>query len=94
MKLGKQRPPRTRSCDSGSDTRELLDRRDSSCATSNEPSRANSMTSLESNASDYDSQVSANPSEPQDAIARPAKKPKPKVRSKTFLFPIFPFIDR
>ncbi|XP_076388298.1 otoferlin isoform X5 [Megachile rotundata] len=78
MKLGKQRPPRARSCDSGSDTRELLDRMDSSCATSNEPSRANSMTSLETNVSDYDSQVSTPAVEPQDAIARPTKKPKPK----------------
>ncbi|XP_076663862.1 otoferlin isoform X3 [Andrena cerasifolii] len=78
MKLGKQRPPRTRSCDSGSETKELLDRRDSSCVTSNEPSRTNSMTSLETNGSDHDSQVSASAAELQDAIAKPTKKPKPK----------------
>lgn len=77
IKLGKQRPPRTRSCDSGSETRELIDRRDSSCATSNEPSRTNSMTSLETNASDCDSQVSA-AAEAQDTILKPSKKPKPK----------------
>lgn len=79
IKLGKQRPPRARSCDSGSETKELLDGRDSSCVTSNEPSRTNSMTSLETNGSDHDSQVSANAAESQDAIAKPTKKPKPKV---------------
>lgn len=79
IKLGKQRPPRAKSCDSGSDTRELLDRRDSSYATSNEPSRTSSMTSLDTNASDYESQLSANAAESQDAIAKPSKKPKPKV---------------
>ncbi|XP_076628965.1 otoferlin isoform X7 [Colletes latitarsis] len=78
MKLGKQRPPRARSCDSGSDTRELLERRDASCATSNEPSRTNSTTSLETNESDYDTQASVNAAESQDAILKPAKKPKPK----------------
>lgn len=82
MKLGKQRPPRARSCDSGSDTSELLDRRDSSCATSNEPSRTNSMTSLETNVSDYESQGGgAVTAESQDAIVKPTKKSKPKVPS-------------
>lgn len=57
MKLGKQRPSRTRSCDSGSDTRELIDRGDSSCATSNEPTRTNSLTSLDTNSSDYESRI-------------------------------------
>ncbi|XP_076380507.1 otoferlin isoform X2 [Megalopta genalis] len=62
MKLGKQRPAAagSRSCDSGSDTRELIDKGDSSCATSNEPSRTNSMTSLESNTSDYESRINGN----------------------------------
>ncbi|XP_076249647.1 otoferlin isoform X2 [Calliopsis andreniformis] len=78
IKLGKQRPPRARSCDSGSDTKELLERRDSSCTTSNEPSRTNSLTSLEMNASDYDSQISANAMESQDVIVKSTKKPKPK----------------
>lgn len=78
LKLGKQRPPRTRSCDSNSETRELLDRRDSSCPTSNEPSRTNSMTSLETNASDNDSQLSANP-EQEAIVVKPAKRSKPKV---------------
>lgn len=81
MKLGKQRPPRARSCDSGSDTSELLDRRDSSCTTSNEPSRTNSMTSLETNVSDYDSQGGTNTVKTQEAIVKPTKKSKPKVRS-------------
>ncbi|XP_076646228.1 otoferlin isoform X2 [Halictus rubicundus] len=62
IKLGKQRPAASgsRSCDSGSDTRELIDKGNSSCATSNEPSRANSLTSLESNTSDYESRVNEN----------------------------------
>ncbi|XP_077275644.1 otoferlin isoform X3 [Temnothorax americanus] len=77
LKLGKQRPPRTRSCDSGSETRELLDRQDSSCPTSNEPSRTNSTTSLETNASDNDSQLSAKP-EQEETVAKPAKRSKPK----------------
>ncbi|XP_024881711.1 otoferlin-like isoform X2 [Temnothorax curvispinosus] len=77
LKLGKQRPPRTRSCDSGSETRELLDRQDSSCPTSNEPSRTNSMTSLETNASDNDSQLSAKPAQ-EETVAKPAKRSKPK----------------
>ncbi|XP_025988063.1 otoferlin isoform X2 [Solenopsis invicta] len=77
LKLGKQRPPRTRSCDSNSETRELLDRQDSSCPTSNEPSRTNSMTSLETNASDNDSQVSAKP-EQEDTVAKPVKRSKSK----------------
>lgn len=81
IKLGKQRPPRARSCDSGSDTSELLDRRDSSCTTSNEPSRTNSMTSLETNVSDYDSQGGTNTVKTQEAIVKPTKKSKPKVRS-------------
>ena len=82
IKLGKQRPPRARSCDSGSDTSELLDRRDSSCATSNEPSRTNSMTSLETNVSDYDSQGGVNTTDGhEEAIVKPTKKSKPKVRS-------------
>lgn len=82
IKLGKQRPPRARSCDSGSDTSELLDRRDSSCATSNEPSRTNSMTSLETNVSDYDSQGGINTTDGhEEAIVKPTKKSKPKVRS-------------
>ena len=82
IKLGKQRPPRARSCDSGSDTSELLDRRDSSCATSNEPSRTNSMTSLETNVSDYDSQGGVNTTDArEEAIVKPTKKSKPKVRS-------------
>lgn len=80
MKLGKQRPPRARSCDNGSDTSELLDRRDSSCPTSNEPSRTNSMTSLETNISDYDTQVGSNAAELQDMIVKSTKKSKPKVR--------------
>lgn len=80
IKLGKQRPPRARSCDSGSDTSELLDRRDSSCPTSNEPSRTNSMTSLETNISDYDTQVGSNATELQDMIVKSTKKSKPKVR--------------
>ncbi|XP_076179649.1 otoferlin isoform X6 [Ptiloglossa arizonensis] len=78
MKLGKQRPSRARSCDNGSDTRDLLERRNSSCATSNEPSRTNSTTSLETNASDYDSQASVNATESRDAIVKPTRKPKPK----------------
>ncbi|CAL7945462.1 unnamed protein product [Xylocopa violacea] len=78
IKLGKRRPPRARSCDGSSDTSELLDSRDSSCATSNEPSRTNSMTSLETNVSDYDTKIKANGTEHQDAIAKPTKKPKPK----------------
>lgn len=78
IKLGKQRPPRARSCDSGSDTSELLDRRDSSCPTSNEPSRTNSMTSLETNISDYDTQVGSNATELQDMIVKSTKKSKPK----------------
>ncbi|XP_020294411.1 otoferlin-like isoform X2 [Pseudomyrmex gracilis] len=78
LKLGKQRPPRTRSCDSGSETRELLDRRDSSCPTSNEPSRTNSMTSLETNASDNDSQLSAKDPEQEETVVKSAKRPKPK----------------
>ncbi|KAG7196910.1 hypothetical protein KM043_000181 [Ampulex compressa] len=78
IKLGKQRPPRTRSCDSESEiTKGLLDGRDSSCGTSNEPSRANSMTSLETNASDCDSQLSGH-AETEDAVSIPPKKPKPK----------------
>ncbi|XP_017891092.1 otoferlin-like isoform X5 [Ceratina calcarata] len=78
IKLGKQRPPRARSCDGSSDTSELLESRDSSCATSNEPSRTNSMTSLETNVSDNDSQVRPTTAEPQEAVAKPTKKPKPK----------------
>lgn len=78
LKLGKQRPPRARSCDNNSETRELLDRQDSSCPTSNEPSRTNSMTSLETNTSDNDSQVSANPEQEETAV-KSAKKSKPKV---------------
>ncbi|RLU19597.1 hypothetical protein DMN91_008154 [Ooceraea biroi] len=77
LKLGKQRPPRARSCDSNSETRELLDRRDSSCPTSNEPSRTNSMTSLETNASDNDSQPSAN-TERVETVLKPAKRAKSK----------------
>nr|XP_012219690.1 PREDICTED: otoferlin-like isoform X2 [Linepithema humile] len=77
LKLGKQRPPRTRSCDSSSETRELLDRQDSSCPTSNEPSRTNSMTSLETNASDNDSQLNANP-EQEETVVKQNKKSKPK----------------
>lgn len=77
LKLGKQRPPRARSCDNNSETRELLDRQDSSCPTSNEPSRTNSMTSLETNTSDNDSQVSANPEQEETAV-KSAKKSKPK----------------
>lgn len=79
LKLGKQRPPRTRSCDSGSETRELLDRRDSSCPTSNEPSRTNSMTSIETNVSDNDSQLSAKDPEQEETVVKSAKRPKPKV---------------
>ncbi|XP_011692063.1 PREDICTED: otoferlin-like isoform X2 [Wasmannia auropunctata] len=78
LKLGKQRPPRTRSCDSNSETRELLDRQDSSCPTSNEPSRTNSMTSLETNASDNDSQLSANLEQEETVAKKPAKRSKPK----------------
>lgn len=78
LKLGKQRPPRARSCDNNSETRELLNRQDSSCPTSNEPSRTNSMTSLETNTSDNDSQLSANP-EQEETTVKPAKRPKPKV---------------
>jgi len=36
------------------------------------------MTSLETNASDNDSQTSANP-EQEETVAKPTKKPKPKV---------------
>lgn len=79
LKLGKQRPPRARSCDSNSETKELLDRRDSSCPTSNEPSRTNSMTSLETNASDNDSQLSASHDQEEGTALKPAKRPKPKV---------------
>lgn len=78
LKLGKQRPPRTRSCDSNSETRELLDRQDSSCPTSNEPSRTNSMTSLETNASDNDSQSNAN-AELGETVLKTARRSKPKV---------------
>ncbi|XP_032668321.1 otoferlin-like isoform X1 [Odontomachus brunneus] len=77
LKLGKQRPPRARSCDSNSETKDLLDRRDSSCPTSNEPSRTNSLTSLETNTSDNDSQLSANHEQEETAL-KPAKRPKPK----------------
>ncbi|EFN61375.1 Otoferlin [Camponotus floridanus] len=77
LKLGKQRPPRARSCDNNAETRELLDRQDSSCPTSNEPSRTNSMTSLETNTSDNDSQHSANP-EQEETTVKQAKRPKPK----------------
>lgn len=81
MRLGKQRPPRTRSCDS-SDTNELLDGRDSSCATSNEPSRTSSMTSLETNVSDCDNEVRKNGMETRDdATVKSTRKLKPKVRS-------------
>ncbi|KAM0725203.1 Otoferlin [Formica fusca] len=77
LKLGKQRPPRARSCDNNSETRELLDRQDSSCPTSNEPSRTNSMTSLETNTSDNDSQLNAKPEQEETAV-KPAKRSKPK----------------
>lgn len=80
MKLGKQRPPRARSCDSNSETRELIDGRgDSSCPTSNEPSRTNSLTSLETNPSDNESQPSINIEQEDSMVIRPTKKPKPKV---------------
>ncbi|XP_046836781.1 otoferlin isoform X1 [Vespa crabro] len=78
MKLGKQRPPRAKSCDSNSETKELIDGRDSSCPTSNEPSRTNSMTSLETNPSDNDSQQSINIEQDDSMIIKPMKKPKPK----------------
>lgn len=79
MKLGKQRPPRARSCDSNSETKELIDGRDSSCPTSNEPSRTNSMTSLETNASDNESQPSINIEQDDSMVIKTVKKPKPKV---------------
>lgn len=79
IKLGKQRPSRDRSCDSNSETRELLERQDSSCATSNEPSRTNSLSSLDLNPSDNESQLSANNDQQKDVIVKPSKRHKPKV---------------
>lgn len=59
IRLGKRRPPRDKSSEStASESRGLLDRGDSSCPTSNEPSRSNSVTSLDLNASDNESQIS------------------------------------
>ncbi|XP_043482896.1 otoferlin-like isoform X2 [Leptopilina heterotoma] len=78
IKLGKQRPPRDRSSDSNSESRELLDRQDSSCPTSNEPSRTNSLSSLDINPSDNESQLSLNNDESEDVYVKPVKKPKPK----------------
>lgn len=79
IKLGKQRPPRDRSCDSNSESHQLLDRQDSSCATSNEPSRTNSLSSLDINPSDNESQISLNNDQPEDVHVKPLKKTKPKV---------------
>ncbi|KAI4500926.1 hypothetical protein M0802_004137 [Mischocyttarus mexicanus] len=77
MKLGKQRPPRARSCDSNSETKELIDGRDSSCPTSNEPSRTNSLTSFETNPSDNESQPSINIEQDEPFVSKSVKKPKP-----------------
>ncbi|XP_015590570.1 otoferlin [Cephus cinctus] len=77
MRLGKQRPPREKSCDSSSETRELLDRRDSSYASSNEPSRTNSMTSLETNNSDNESHKSGDVQD-EENVVKVTRKIKPK----------------
>ena len=79
MKLGKRRPSRDRSCDSNSETRELLDRQDSSCATSNEPSRTNSLSSLDLNPSDNESNISVNNDQQNEVLVKPSKRHKPKV---------------
>ncbi|XP_012269850.2 otoferlin isoform X2 [Athalia rosae] len=76
MRLGKQRPPREKSTDSNSETRQLLEQRDSSCASSSAVSRTNSSTSLELNQSDNDSQISVH--EERDSIGKTPKKIKPK----------------
>lgn len=82
MKLGKQRPPRDRSSDSNSETRELLGRQDSSCSVSNEHSRKSSISSFEINPSDNESQVSLNNDQTDDVHVKPLKKLKPKVKKR------------
>ena len=80
IRLGKRRPPRDKSCESsGSETKGLLDRRDSSYTTSNEPSRSNSTTSLDINASDNDSQISELIDVEENTVSKPPSKSNPKV---------------
>ncbi|XP_046413657.1 otoferlin-like isoform X1 [Neodiprion fabricii] len=75
MRLGKQRPPRDKSCDSNSESRGLLEQHDFSCTSSNAVSRTNSMTSFELNPSD-DSQVSGNDAENNSAKSLRRAQPK------------------
>ncbi|XP_068990051.1 otoferlin isoform X8 [Neodiprion pinetum] len=75
MRLGKQRPPRDKSCDSNSESRGLLEQHDFSCTSSNAVSRTNSMTSFELNPSD-DSQVSGNDAENNSAKSLKRAQPK------------------